>query len=325
MKTRLIVAPLLAAVLALSACAVTVATDVTPSASVLPTGSSTGATTAAGTGASSSGASSTGASSTGTTAVRSSQPSAPPPWTGERTTAADTVEPVPGSRLLGIEGVTGGVQGWRGPIRIADDATLDAYLESIANRDGTAHPLAGQVGTVPDGQVLIAGVVSIGCDIPAGAALVAQDGRFILAPTGMPLPPLPECFAAVTTIAIVAAPAATVPPGSVGIGRTVVFMRQDGPARRQAAVELESDTQGVGTFDNSVMPPLPAPIPGDRRFAFLLNGCQNTAAILVVDDDTITARLDPPERPVDCAQAVSYLAVLSAPADQIPETARLTL
>lgn len=230
-----------------------------------------------------------------------------------------------GQPAAGDRGRHRGAQGWRGPIRIADDATLQAYLASIANYDGTPHPLAAKVPRVPAGRVLVAGVVSIGCDIPAGAALVAQGDRFVLAPTGMPAPPLPECFAAVTTIAIVAAPAAIVPPGSVGIGRTVAFMRVDGPARGRAAMELESDTPGVGTFDTAVLPPLPAPIPGGRRFAFLLNGCQETAAILLVDNDTITARLDPPERPVDCAQAVTYLVVLSAPADIIPKTARLTL
>ena len=155
--------------------------------------------------------------------------------------------------------------------------------------------------------------------------MVAKGDTFVLEPTLMPAPPRPECFVAVVTIAVVSVPAATVPPGSVGIGRTVAFMRVDGPARKQAAIELESDAPGVGTFDTSVMPPLVAPVAGERRFAFLLNGCDETAAILVVDNDSITARLDPPERPVDCAQAVSYLVVLSAAADLIPKTARLTL
>ena len=74
--------------------------------------------------------------------------------------------PVPDSDLVAIAGDTQGEQGWRGPIRIADDATLEAYLDSIAAVDGTPHPVAAEVTEVPDGRVLVAGVVSIGCDVP---------------------------------------------------------------------------------------------------------------------------------------------------------------
>lgn len=57
--------------------------------------------------------------------------------------------------------------------------------------------------SVPAGQVLLGAVVAVGCDVPPGIAAVTRtDQGLVLIPQKV-ADPLPECFAAVTTVALV--------------------------------------------------------------------------------------------------------------------------
>jgi hypothetical protein len=49
-------------------------------------------------------------------------------------------------------------------------------------------------------------VVTIGCDVPPSASVRVENGDVVITPAKVPIP-LPECFAPVTSVAIVLAPA----------------------------------------------------------------------------------------------------------------------
>ena len=84
----------------------------------------------------------------------------------------------------------------------ADTAVAD-FTEQF---DG--HTLATQVGRAanradtPPGQVLIGAVISIGCDVPPGVTVTSTDVGVEIAAEKV-LEPLQECFAPVTTVALV--------------------------------------------------------------------------------------------------------------------------
>ena len=60
--------------------------------------------------------------------------------------------------------------------------------------------------TVPEGYTVMGAVVSIGCDVPPGVAVEQEPGRLGLhAAQGAPAR-CQECFAPVTSVAIVAVP-----------------------------------------------------------------------------------------------------------------------
>lgn len=72
-------------------------------------------------------------------------------------------------------------------------------------RPSMGEELAAEVARadVPEGQTLVGAVVSIGCDVPPGVTVEsAGDGVAIVAQKVAS--PLKECFAAVTTVALVA-------------------------------------------------------------------------------------------------------------------------
>jgi hypothetical protein len=62
-----------------------------------------------------------------------------------------------------------------------------------------AHPPA-------DGRVLGAAVVEVSCDIPPSATVAEVDGSWVVTPGKVPSPH-PECYAAVTSVAVVDLPA----------------------------------------------------------------------------------------------------------------------
>lgn len=69
--------------------------------------------------------------------------------------------------------------------------TLGSDIEAAVS---SAKPAAG--------QVLVGAVVALGCETPTGVSVSNDDG-LVITPTGMPKPTT-QCFAAVTTVAIVA-------------------------------------------------------------------------------------------------------------------------
>ncbi len=87
---------------------------------------------------------------------------------------------------------------------VLDDADAVARFSRQFTRASMGVALSSEVAgaDVPDGQTLVGAVVSVGCDVPpdvtvqdtgAGLSIVAQKVES----------PLEECFAAVTTVALV--------------------------------------------------------------------------------------------------------------------------
>jgi hypothetical protein len=60
--------------------------------------------------------------------------------------------------------------------------------------------------TIPEGYTVMAAVVAIGCDVPPDVTVTQEGGEWVLTPHKVPSP-LQECFAAVTSVAVVAVPA----------------------------------------------------------------------------------------------------------------------
>ena len=89
---------------------------------------------------------------------------------------------------------------------LADDEAVTAYAEQF--RGGMVGKLtsAAERIEVPDGHVLVAAVVAVGCDIPHDVEVTGTgaDAEFVLEKD---MSPIPECFAAVTSVALAAVPA----------------------------------------------------------------------------------------------------------------------
>ena len=101
--------------------------------------------------------------------------------------------------------------------RVSERATLLADAEDVA--DFVAQFKAGKLGgeisdavesaTLPEGQVLVGAVVALGCDVPPGVSVQVADGELTITPLKVKSP-LQECFAAVTTVALVSVDASLV-------------------------------------------------------------------------------------------------------------------
>jgi hypothetical protein len=93
-------------------------------------------------------------------------------------------------------------------VELGDQAQLDAFVNQFEHPGfGAKIAQAVAVTTVPEGQVLIGAVVSIGCDVPPGVEVTGEPGSWTITPLKV-ADPLPECLAPVTSVAIVAVPAA---------------------------------------------------------------------------------------------------------------------
>jgi len=93
-------------------------------------------------------------------------------------------------------------------VDLGKQAQLDAFVNQF-EFPAFGQKIARKVAatTVPEGQVLIGAVVSIGCDVPPGVEVSGEPGSWIITPLKV-ADPLPECLAPVTSVAIVAVPAA---------------------------------------------------------------------------------------------------------------------
>ncbi len=92
-------------------------------------------------------------------------------------------------------------------VPLTDDASVQEFVSQFESDDMAAQVQAAVANTeVPDGQALYAAVVAIGCDSPTDVSVT--DTGSGLAITAVKVPsPLPECFAPMTTVALVLAAA----------------------------------------------------------------------------------------------------------------------
>jgi len=117
--------------------------------------------------------------------------------------------PVAGARVLPLISMTGGGG------RVSRHATLldsDAHVQRFASQF-RVPALAGRISQTADraaksGYLVYGAVVAVGCDRPPGADVsLDDDGQVLITPREVPSP-LPECLAAVTTVAIATVPGA---------------------------------------------------------------------------------------------------------------------
>ncbi len=92
-------------------------------------------------------------------------------------------------------------------VPIGDDGSR-AALTAQFRRPSMDKEIARAVAsaTVPDGYTVMGAVVSIGCDVPPSVTVTQAPDGWIITPNKVPSP-LQECFAPVTSVAVVAIPA----------------------------------------------------------------------------------------------------------------------
>ena len=87
-----------------------------------------------------------------------------------------------------------------------DEASLQAFtrqFERGALNEKIAQAVAG--ATVPEGYTLMGAVVAIGCDVPTSVTVTEGPEGWVFEPV-MPSKTMQECFAPVTSVAVVAVP-----------------------------------------------------------------------------------------------------------------------
>jgi hypothetical protein len=97
----------------------------------------------------------------------------------------------------------GGRVGHRATV-LDDPAAVDRFAAQFRS-EALGNQLAAAIreADVPEGRTLAAAVVSIGCDVPPGVTVEKLEDGLAILPLKVPSP-LPECLAAVTTVALVA-------------------------------------------------------------------------------------------------------------------------
>lgn len=92
-------------------------------------------------------------------------------------------------------------------VPVDDDAALQEFTAQF-NKAGLEEKIATAVAgaTVPEGYTVMGAVVAIGCDVPPDVSVEQGPDGWVVTPHKVPSP-LQECFAPVTSVAIVAVPA----------------------------------------------------------------------------------------------------------------------
>lgn len=88
---------------------------------------------------------------------------------------------------------------------LASDGALASYVQQFDDGFAAAVSEAADGVEVDDGEVLIAQVVSIGCDKPVDASVRTFEDGVAIVPTPVPTPHM-ECVAAVTSVGLAAVP-----------------------------------------------------------------------------------------------------------------------
>ncbi len=92
-------------------------------------------------------------------------------------------------------------------VPLADEAAQGEFTAQF-NRPGMERKIAKAVAgaTVPEGYTVMGAVVMVGCDVPPGVLVTQSPDGWVVTPQPV-VSPLQECFAPVTSVAIVAVPA----------------------------------------------------------------------------------------------------------------------
>lgn len=232
-----------------------------------------------------------------------------------------------------------------GDALVADGAGWEAYAGSFATVGDLTDRLLERVDRPPSGSYLVAGVVAANCAVPEGVDLVRTGpGALELVATGMP-DPEPVCVAPVVTVAALVVDGAAVDDVETVGGRSVagpagpateVLLRSidSGGVERDAPTAVELDPgdgvealrRGLG-LDEDPVDELPALADGDRRFGFVRSGCAEDTAELILTAELIHAALREVAAGAtggtDCAEAVTFVAVLDVDAGYVPGAAVL--
>jgi hypothetical protein len=92
-------------------------------------------------------------------------------------------------------------------VPLTDDTSVQEFVSQFESDDMAAQvQVAVTDADVPDGQVLYAAVVAIGCDSPTDVSVVDTGSGLAITANKVPSPQQ-ECFAPMTTVALVLAPA----------------------------------------------------------------------------------------------------------------------
>ena len=92
-------------------------------------------------------------------------------------------------------------------VPVDDDAALQEFssqFKVVGLEEKIAAAVAG--ATVPEGYTVMGAVVAIGCDVPSDVSVEQGPDGWVVTPHKVPSP-LQECFAPVTSVAVVAVPA----------------------------------------------------------------------------------------------------------------------
>ena len=125
-----------------------------------------------------------------------------------------------------------------------------------------ADEVVDSIDEVPDGKVVLVGIIDISCTPAETAGLVRlDDGQLAMFAPGHVPEPI-ECFVANTTVAVLAVDAADAPPGSADGAELVHFgfAGFDNPGNVMA-VELTDDADALTTIlpadaEVPVLPPI---------------------------------------------------------------------
>lgn len=131
----------------------------------------------------------------------------PAPATSDQTTSDPTTSASTEPQTVGIVSAT--AAGGRvdlNAVPIDDDQSRQAFAAQFeqAAMDERILKVIGSA-TFPESHTLMAAVVAIGCDVPTAVTVTQKDEGWVLEPV-MPGKSTQECFAPVTSVAVVAVP-----------------------------------------------------------------------------------------------------------------------
>jgi hypothetical protein len=147
------------------------------------------------------------ATSSGTSSDTATGPSSPSSSSPEKTKATVDPDGLVGVTLAIVSQTAVGGKVDLNAVPIADEGARGEFTAQF-RRPSMDKKIANAVAsaTVPDGYTVMGAVVSIGCDVPPSVTITQSPDGWVIVPDAVPSP-LQECFAPVTSVAVVAIPA----------------------------------------------------------------------------------------------------------------------